>query len=245
MAKIFVVGIGPGGYEDMTPRARKAIEAADVVIGYSTYIKLIERYFPGKELVSSEMTHEAERCRHVLERAAQGQNVALISSGDSGIYGMAGIMLEIVGQSSVKAEVEVIPGITAAAAAAAVLGAPIMHDFAVISLSDRLTPWELICKRLECASQADFVICLYNPKSRGRTEHINIAREIMLKYKKGSTPAGIVRNAGREEQSSTVTTLDSLLDHEIDMFTVIIIGNSQTYEKDGRIITPRGYNIDS
>ena len=241
MAKIYVVGIGPGGIEDITPRAKAAIENADVIIGYSTYIKLIEEFFPGKQFVSSGMTREVERCRMVLEKALEGNNVALISSGDSGIYGMAGIMLEVVNDSKKDIQVEIIPGITAASAAAAILGAPLMHDFAVISLSDLLTPWELIQKRIECAAQGDFVICLYNPKSKGRSEYIGIARDIIFKFRDSGTPVGIVRNAGRQEESGVVATLHNMLDFEIDMFTVVIVGNSKTYVENGKMITPRGY----
>ena len=243
MGRIFVVGMGPGGPEDMTPRARKAIEEADMVIGYTTYLDLIQDFFPGKQLVRSGMTREVERCRLVLEKALEGNSVALVSSGDSGIYGMAGIMLEVVHRSGSNIEVEIIPGITAASAAAAVLGAPLMHDFAVISLSDLMTPWELICNRIECAAKGDFVICLYNPRSKNRSEYIDIARDIVLGHRTGTTPAGIVRNAGRADQTSVVTTLDDLLNNEIDMFTVVLIGNSQTYIENGKMITPRGYNV--
>jgi precorrin-3B C17-methyltransferase len=243
MPKIYVVGLGPGNIEDMTPRAKAAIEAADEVIGYSTYIELVQEFFPGKVFISSGMTREVERCQQVLDRALEGKTVALISSGDSGIYGMAGIMLEIANKSASGIEVEVIPGITAANAAAAVLGAPIMHDFAVISLSDLLTPLELIYKRVECAAQGDFVICLYNPKSKVRVDYIDNARDIIMKYRKASTPVGIVRNAGRENQSYDIATLENMLDFEIDMFTVVLIGNSQTYIENGKIITPRGYKI--
>ncbi|HHW47635.1 MAG TPA: precorrin-3B C(17)-methyltransferase [Clostridiaceae bacterium] len=243
MGRIFVVGMGPGGLLDMTPRARKAIEDANLVVGYNTYINLIQDYFPDKQFIRSGMTREVERCRLVLEKALEGYNVALVSSGDSGIYGMAGIMLEVVNKSGSVVDVEVIPGITAASAAAAVLGAPLMHDFAVISLSDLMTPWELICKRIECAAQGDFVICLYNPKSKNRSDYINIAREIVLKYRDSKTPVGIVRNAGRPDQASVITTLEDMPDNEIDMFTVVLIGNSQTYTENGRMITPRGYDV--
>ncbi len=243
MGKIYVVGLGPGGPEDMTPRARKAIEGSDLVVGYSTYLDLIKEYFPGKQMISSGMTREVERCRLVLEKALEGNNVALVSSGDSGIYGMAGIMLEVVNKSGCAAEVEVIPGITAAAAAASILGAPLMHDFAVISLSDLMTPWEMICKRIACAAEGDFVLCLYNPKSKNRSDYIDIARDIILKCRDGKTPAGIVRNAGRPDQTSVVTTLEDMLKCEIDMFTVVLIGNSQTYIENGKMITPRGYTV--
>lgn len=243
MAGIFVVGMGPGGMEDMTPRAFKAIEEADVIIGYKTYIELIKDHFPHKNFISSGMTKEVERCRLVYEKALEGKRVALISSGDSGVYGMAGIMLEIVNKSGANVPVEVIPGVTAATAAAAILGAPIMHDFAIISLSDLLTPWELILKRIECASKGDFVICLYNPKSKNRSEHINAARDIILNCRTQNTPVGIVRNAGRENESHVITNLSNMLEHDIDMFTVVIIGNSKTYVENGKIITPRGYDV--
>ena len=243
MPKIYVVGTGPGHPEEMTPRARKVLEKVEIIIGYRTYVDLIRASFPGKEFISSGMTQEVERCVTALEKALEGKDVALISGGDSGIYGMAGIMLEVVNQSGHPVAVEIIPGVTAANAAAAVLGAPIMHDFAVISLSDRLTPLELIYKRLECAAAGDFVICLYNPKSNGRTGHLATARKIILKYREGATPVGIVRNAAREDETHQIATLESMLDYGIDMFTVVIIGNSGTYLANGRMITPRGYII--
>ena len=243
MSKIYVIGMGPGNTMDMTPRAKNAIESADEIIGYSTYIDLIKEHFPSKPFISSGMKKEVERCELVLQKALDGKTVALISSGDSGIYGMAGIMLEIVNKSGKQIEVEVIPGITAANAAASVLGAPIMHDFAVISLSDLMTPLDLIYKRVELAAQGDFVICLYNPKSKSRSDYIDTSREIILKSRKSSTPVGIVRNAGRENESYDIATLENMLNFEIDMFTVVIIGNSQTYTENGRMITPRGYKI--
>ncbi len=243
MQAITVVGIGPGNMEDMTPRAKRAIEHADLIIGYRTYIDLVEPYFPGKQFISSGMREEVDRCRLALKKAQEGNAVAIISSGDSGIYGMAGIMLEIAHQDGSTVPIEIIPGITAASAAAAVLGAPIMHDFAVISLSDLLTPLELIYQRIECAATGDFVICLYNPKSKSRTEYIERARERILMVRKPDTPVGIVRNAGRENEEYDITTLADMLSCEINMFTVVIIGNSQTIVEDGRIITPRGYRL--
>jgi precorrin-3B C17-methyltransferase len=243
MSKIAVTGIGPGSMADMTPRAKAAIEDADIIIGYSTYIGLIGKHFPGKEFLSSGMTREIERCELALQMALEGKSVALISSGDCGIYGMAGIMLEVVNRSGSGIPVEIIPGITAASAAAAILGAPIMHDFAVISLSDLMTPLELIYKRVECAAEGDFVICLYNPKSKKRTDYIDKVRNIVLKYRKAETPVGIVRNAGREKEAYDIATLSNMLDFEIDMFTVVVIGNSKTYMDNGRIITPRGYDL--
>ena len=238
MAKIYVVGIGPGKKGDMTFRAYDALEKSDVIIGYKTYIDLIKEYFPEKELISSPMKKEVDRCREVVEIAESGKTISLISSGDAGIYGMAGIMLEIVPENI---ETEIIPGVTASNAAAATAGAPLMHDFATISLSDLLTDWDLIKKRVDLASQGDFVISLYNPKSKGRTTQIEDAAEIMLKYKSPETPVAIVRNAGREDERVTAATLGTMLEHEIDMLTVIIIGNSKTFMRNGKIITPRGY----
>jgi precorrin-3B C17-methyltransferase len=243
MSKITVVGIGPGGLEEMSLRAAKAIEESDIVIGYRTYTDLIKSGFPQKPIIASAMTREVERCELALAQALSGRKVALISGGDSGIYGMAGIMLEVVQRSGKTVAVEVVPGITAASAAAAVLGAPLMHDFAVISLSDRLTPLDAIYQRVECAARGDFVICLYNPKSQGRAGYIETARDIILQYRSAVTPVGIVRDAGRENQEFQVATLETMLDFLIDMSTVVIIGNSGTYIADGRMITPRGYKL--
>lgn len=243
MAKIYVVGMGPGGMEDMTPRASTAIQEADLVIGYQSYIDLIKDYFPQKEFLSTGMTQEVERCKLVLKKALEGYKVALVSSGDSGVYGMAGLMLEIVNGEKVDIALEVIPGITAASAAAAILGAPIMHDFAVISLSDLLTPWELILKRMECAGEGDFVVCIYNPKSKSRKNQIIEARNILLRHREGNTPVGIVRKAGRQDESSVITDLNHMLNHEIDMSSMVIVGNSKTYVEKGRMITPRGYIV--
>lgn len=237
--KIYVVGIGPGKKEDMTFRAYEAMEKSDIIIGYKTYMDLIKEYYPGKEMKNSPMTKEVDRCIEVLKLAKEGKNVALISSGDAGVYGMAGIMLEI---ADGEVEVEIIPGVTATNAAAAIVGAPVMHDYVTISLSNLLTDWELIKKRLELAAQGDFVVSIYNPKSRGRVTQIEEAREIMLKYKPKTTPVAIVRNAGREDEEHVVTTLDEMLNHEINMLTIVIIGNANTFIKDGKMITPRGYS---
>lgn len=237
--KIYVVGIGPGKKADMTFRAYEAMEKSDIIIGYKTYMDLIKEYYPGKEMKNSQMTKEVDRCIDVLKLAKEGKNVALISSGDAGVYGMAGIMLEI---ADGEVEVEIIPGVTATNAAAAIVGAPVMHDYVIISLSNLLTDWELIKKRLELAAQGDFVVSIYNPKSRGRVTQIEEAREIMLKYKPKTTPVAIVRNAGREDEEHVVTTLDEMLNHEINMLTIVIIGNANTFIKDGKMITPRGYS---
>ena len=237
--KIYVVGIGPGKKGDMTFRAYEAMGKSDVIVGYKTYTDLVKGYYPNKEIVSSSMMKEVDRCTDVLKMAKDGKNVALISSGDAGVYGMAGIMLEIADD---KIEVEVIPGVTATNAAAAITGAPVMHDYVTISLSNLLTDWELIKKRLELAAQGDFVVSIYNPKSRGRVTQIEEAQKIMLKYKPKMTPVAIVRNAGRENEEYVVTTLEEMTKHEIDMLTIVIIGNSNTYVKNGKIITPRGYS---
>lgn len=244
MPTIKVIGMGPGNMEEMTPRARAAIEAADLVVGYNTYIDLIQDHFPGKTFIRSGMTREVERCRLVLEKAEEGHQVALISSGDSGIYGMAGIMLEVAGQAGSQVPVEIIPGITAAGAAASVLGAPLMHDFAVISLSDLLTPLDLIYHRVEQAAKGDFILCLYNPKSKKRTQAIRRVQEIVLAHQRGDTPVGVVRNVSRENESCRITDLTHMLEVDMDMFSLVIIGNAATYVKDGKMITPRGYTLE-
>ena len=236
--KIYVVGIGPGKKPDMTYRAYKAMENSDVIIGYKTYINLIKEYFENKELINSPMKKEVDRCQDALNIAMEGKTVSLISSGDAGVYGMAGIMLEIVDDSI---EVEIISGVTATNAAGSVVGAPIMHDYVTISLSDLLTDWELIKKRLDLAAQGDFVVSLYNPKSRGRTTQIEEARDIMLKHKSKSTVVAIAKDIGRDDEEYVLTTLEQMLNYDIDMSTIVIIGNSNTFIKNGKMITPRGY----
>lgn len=243
MSKLYVVGFGPGGYGDMTMKAVDTIEKADLITGYTTYVEMLKEFFPTKEYLSTPMKKEVDRCRLAVEEALKGKDVAMVSSGDSGIYGMAGIVLQVVDEMKADLDVEVVPGVTAASAAASVLGAPLMHDFAIISLSDLMTPLDKIMKRVECAAAGDFVICLYNPKSKKRVDYVERAAEIVMKYQKPDTVVGIVRHAGRAEESSMVTTLDKLKDAPVDMFSIVLIGNSRTYEKDGRMITPRGYNI--
>ncbi len=238
--KVYVIGIGPGLPEYRSPASVEAIRTSDVIVGYKTYIDLIEDLIDNQEVSSSGMRKEVDRCAHVLDLAKTGKTVSLVSSGDAGVYGMAGIMLEMADDS---VEIEVVPGITAANAAAACLGAPLMHDYAVISLSDLLTDWELIKKRLHHASEGDFVIALYNPRSKGRQTQIVEAREIMMKSKAATTPVGIVRNAKRDDQSVVVTTLEEMLSHEIDMFSMVIIGNQKSFIKDGKMVTPRGYAV--
>ncbi len=239
MSKIYVVGMGPGLVEHMTPKAKQALADCDIIVGYKVYIDLLKEQFPTKEMRKSGMRSEIDRCKDVLALALAGKKVGLVSSGDSGVYGMAGLMYEIVADQPV--EVVIVPGITAANSAAAVLGAPLMHDYATISLSDLLTPLDAIYRRVDAAAAADFVICLYNPKSKGRPKYIDEARDIVLKYRTPDTPVGIVRNAGRSNQTYDITTLQAMLDCKINMFATVIIGNSKTYVKHGKMITPRGY----
>lgn len=241
--KIYVIGLGPGERSHMSERAQKAILDSEVVIGYKTYIDLVKDLLEGKEVIDSGMRKEVERCNLTVDNALNGKKVCIISSGDAGVYGMAGIMLEVKNERNADVEIEIIPGITAANAAASSLGAPMMHDYAVISLSDLLTDWELIKKRIECAAMGDFVISLYNPRSKGRVHQIEEAREIMLKYKDPSTPVGIVKNAKRKGETVVITDLENMLNNPIDMLTIVIIGNAKTYVKNGKMITPRGYKL--
>lgn len=239
--KIYVVGIGPGNMEDISIRAYNILKNVEIIAGYSTYINLVKDEFSDKIFLSSGMKREIERCEEVLQKAKEGKNIALISSGDSGIYGMAGIMLEVAENSGI--EVEIIPGITSTIAGASIVGAPLMHDQAIISLSDLLTDFELIKKRIDAASYADFVISFYNPKSKTRTTQIVEAREIMLKHKNPTTPVAIIKNIGRNEENYILTDLEHFLDFEIDMFTIVIVGNSNSYIKNNKMITPRGYKL--
>lgn len=241
MGWVKVVGIGPGNEKDMTRRAVDALEQCDTIIGYITYIKLIESMIQGKDIASSGMRQEVDRCRKALELAKEGKKVCVISSGDPGIYGMAGLILELAKELGDKIDIEIIPGVSAVNSAAALLGAPLMHDFAVISLSDHLTPWDIIEKRLHRASEADFVLALYNPKSRERKEHLTRALRVIGQYKDLATPVGIVKNASREEESVIITTLSDVEKHEVDMTTIVIIGNRNTFTEIGKMITPRGY----
>ncbi|MDW7684104.1 MAG: precorrin-3B C(17)-methyltransferase [Bacillota bacterium] len=222
----------------LTPEAKEVLLTADVIIGYSTYIKLIEPYLAGKTVLSSGMKKETDRARKAVEAALDGKHAAVISSGDPGVYGMAGPILEI---APAGLDVVVIPGVTAATASAAVLGAPLMHDFAVVSLSDLLTPWETILRRLEAAASADYVIVLYNPRSRGREGHLDTARNIILEHRDAATPVGIVKNCCRKGEQFKITTLRELDVQDVDMVTTVVIGNSQTKVINGRMVTPRGY----
>ena len=241
MMKLTVVGLGPGAGEDLTGRARRAIEEADLVVGYTAYIALIRDQFPDKEMTSTGMKKEVDRCRLAVEAAVAGKNVAVVCSGDSGVYGMAGLIYEVA-QDYPPIDIEVVPGITAACGGAAVLGAPLTHDFAVISLSDLLTPWEKIQKRLEAAAAADFVICLYNPRSRSRSDYLRRACDILLMQKAPNTVCGFVQNIGREGERAVTLTLAELRENtEVDMFTTVFIGNSETALMSGKMVTPRGY----
>lgn len=238
--KLYVIGIGPGGADQMTPRARAAIEASDIIAGYTTYIDLVRPLIGDREILQTPMKQEIDRCTRARDAALTGKTVAMICSGDAGVYGMAGLMHEVCADYP-ELDIEVVPGITAACAGAAVLGAPLIHDFAVISLSDLLTPWEKIEKRLDLAAQADFCICLYNPSSKKRADYLQKACDIMLKSKSLDTPCGYVQNIGRDGERGTVCMLAELRDTSVDMFTTVFVGNSQTKILGGRLVTPRGY----
>jgi len=243
--KIYAVGIGPGAREHRTFRAMEAIKESTGIVGYKTYIPLIEDLIEEQKVYRLGMKHEVERCEKALSLALQGETVSLISSGDAGIYAMAGILFEVVEKNDAldQVDIEVIPGVTASSAAAASLGAPIMHDHVSISLSDLLTPWSLIEKRLDLAGQGDFVISLYNPKSKGRPKHLERATEVLLQHRRKDTPVGIVMNAKREGESVKVTTLERLPDEEVNMFTLVLIGNSNTKMLGDYLVTPRGYDL--
>lgn len=240
MSKIYVTGLGPGAADQMTIRAKKVLEKCPVIIGYTVYIDLIREEFPDKIFLSTPMRREADRCRMAFAEAQKGQDVAMVCSGDAGIYGMAGLICEI-GKDYPDVGIEIVPGITAASGGAAVLGAPLMHDFAVISLSDLLTPWEKIEKRIRAAAEADFVICIYNPSSKKRADYLRKACGMILEYRKPETVCGIVRNIGRDGESYEILPLERLQDTQADMFTTVFIGNSNTMELNGRMVTPRGY----
>lgn len=240
--KLYVVGLGPGSLDGMTMQAMNALRASDVLVGYTVYLDLIREAFPEKRFLSTPMKQEAQRCRMAVEEALKGQTVSMVCSGDSGVYGMAGLVYEV-SQEYEPIEIEIIPGVTAACSGAALLGAPLIHDFALISLSDLLTPLEKIHQRLDCAAQADFALCLYNPASKKRRDYLRDACEIILRYRNEETPAGIVRNIGREGQEARVLTLGQLRDEQVDMFTTVFIGNSQTKRIGEKMVTPRGYRL--
>ncbi len=240
-----MVGIGPGHAVGLTIEAQQAIEKAEVVAGYHTYLDLVPELIAGKKVIGSGMMQEVERCEAAVEAAKEGSRVAVISSGDPGIYGMAGLVLELVMRlpEDRRPETTIIPGVSAVGSAAAALGAPLMHDFAVISMSDLMTPWDLIEKRVRAAAEADFVIAIYNPKSMRRTEQIEKVREIVLQHRPASTPVGVVHSVSRPDQTVVISTLDRFTEEKIDMFTTVIIGNTQTFQQGNRMITPRGYAL--
>lgn len=240
MSKLIVVGIGPGNYENMTVRADRALQSCDVIVGYHVYVDLVRKQYPGKEFLTTPMTKESQRCQLALDCAKEGKNVAMVCSGDSGIYGMAALIYELRGENN-EPEVEVIPGLTAACSGAAVLGAPLTHDFAVISLSDRLTSWETIEKRLEAAAEADLSIVLYNPASHGRPDYLTRACDILLRHLPEERPCGIVQYIGREGENRRLMTLAELRTAEVDMFCTVFIGNHSTRIINGNLVTPRGY----
>ena len=238
-----MVGIGPGNMENMSIRAVEVIKSSDCIIGYKTYINLIKELVEGKEVISSGMRSEIERASLALEKAEAGKVVSVISSGDSGVFGMAGLVLEVAQNSKQKIPVEIVPGIPSENAAAALLGAPLMHDHVTISLSDLLTPWDVIEKRVELAAEGDFVVVLYNPKSSERKWQIEKTIEIMLSKKSSDTPVGIVKSAMRKKQNIIITNLGEALEHPIDMTTILIIGNSTTFVYDNYMVTKRGYKV--
>lgn len=238
---LYVIGIGPGDQQTMTLEAVEAIKASDIIVGYKTYTHLIKALTFDKEVIKTGMCKEIERCQAAIDLAAHGKKVALVSSGDAGIYGMAGLVLELVTKQGLDVPVKVISGVTASTAAATLLGAPLMHDFCHISLSDLLTPWDVIEKRIANAAEADFVICFYNPRSRGRPDHLARAFELMKPFKSGSTPVGIVKDAGRKRQQKWITTFAEMDFEPVDMTSLVIVGNKTTYVHGDLMITPRGY----
>lgn len=240
---LYVVGLGPGSKAMMTQEAREVIEQTKMIVGYATYVRLIEDMIEEKELVVTGMRGEIDRCKKALEIAQTGKDVAIISSGDAGVYGMAGLIMDLASKQGAKVEIKVIPGVTASIAAAAHLGAPLMNDFCHISLSDLMTPWEVIEKRLHAAAAADFVICLYNPRSKGRPHHLRKALDIISQYKAGTTVVGIGKDVARPKEIDEITTIDDLDETMVNMTSIVIVGNKETYVHDGRMITPRGYQL--
>ncbi len=240
MNKLYVVGIGPGEYEQMTIKAAETLKNCDTIIGYTVYVDLVKEHFAEKEFLTTPMTKEVDRCVMAFDEAMKGKTVAMICSGDAGVYGMSGLIYEI-GERYPQVEIEVVTGVTAAIGGAGVLGAPLIHDFAVISLSDLLTPWEKIEKRLLNAAEADFCTVLYNPSSKKRKDYLQKACDLTMRYKSPETVCGIVANIGRDGETAKVMTLKELRDTQVDMFTTVFIGNSQTKNVGGKMVTPRGY----
>lgn len=241
---IYIVGLGPGEQSQMTQKALDAIASSQVVAGYTVYIDLIRDLLEDKEVLSTAMMKEVQRCKLAALEAAKGKVVAMVSSGDAGVYGMASLMIEVCQELNIETEIEVVAGITAATSASAVLGAPLTHDFAVISLSNLLTPWEKIEKRLDLASQAGFSIVLYNPSSKKRYDFLEKACTIIMQNISGETMCGYVKNIGREGECGKVLTLSELKYEQVDMFTTVVIGNETTKVVNGKLITPRGYRLD-
>lgn len=242
-SKIYIIGMGPGKEEMMTGEAIQALDNSDVIIGYTVYVKLLGERFEGKEMLTTPMRQETERCRLCFEEAAKGKQVALICSGDAGIYGLASLMYEI-GKDYLETELIVIPGITAANSGAAVLGAPLNHDFCVISLSDLLTPWEKIEKRLIAAAEGDFAIAIYNPSSHKRKDYLMRACDILLRVIEEERPCGFVENIGREGTRAVTCTLKELRETQVNMFTTVFVGNSGSEIVNGKLITKRGYQLE-
>ena len=239
--KIYVVGIGPGSLDHMTPYAKAAIEKSDVVVGYTVYVELVKELTRGKEVLSTPMKKEVDRCKIALDAALENKTVAFVCSGDAGVYGMAGIMIQVAKEHP-EVDIEIVPGITAACSGAALLGAPLIHDFSIISLSDLLTPWDLIMKRVKLAAEADMSIVLYNPKSKKRRDYIDKAVDAILEFRSPDTPSGYVKMIGREGEITKICKLTDLKNNDdIDMFTTVFIGNSTTEIINDKIVTPRGY----
>lgn len=240
--KLYLVGLGPGGQQYMTLQAQAVLQGCDLIVGYQYYIDLLRQDFPDKAYYSSPMKQEVGRCRHAIEETLSGKEVAVVSSGDAGIYGMAGLVYQLA-QDYPEFEIEMVPGITAATSGAAVLGAPLMNDFAVISLSDLLTPWEVIQKRIRLASEAGLVLCIYNPSSKKRATYLHRACQIVMQYRNGETVCGVVRQIGRDGQTARVLSLEELAELSVDMFTTVFIGNEDTVAVKGKMLTARGYAL--
>ena len=245
--KLYVVGIGPGYEEHMTPRAKQCIEESDVIIGYETYIALVEHLIKGKEVHAYAMTQEVERANQAIELAESGRIVSLVSSGDAGIYGMAGLVYEVLADKGWRKDngiyVEIVPGVSALNSCAALIGSPLMTDFAVVSMSDLLVPWDIIVKRVDAAARGDYVIVIYNPQSKKRIHQLRDTRDLLLKYREPNTPVAIVKAAYRDNQQIITTDLEHMLEHtdSLGMLSTVIIGNSSTFMYDGLMINPRGY----
>ena len=245
--KLFIVGVGPGHHDHMTFRAKKVIEESDTIVGYTTYVKLVQDLISGKDVYEYAMTQEVERAQQCIDLAKEGKIVSLVSSGDPGIYGMAGLIYETLAESGWDPknglQVEIVPGVSALNSCSAIIGSPLMTDFAVLSMSDLLVPWEIIVKRVEAAAQGDFVIVIYNPSSKKRIHQLQETRKILLKYRKPSTPVAIIKGAYRESQTVVLTDLENLEKHsdKLGMITTVIVGNSSTYNYKDLMINPRGY----